>query len=210
MIFTKAYNMKRLGKRKCKYKPCSKEFQKVRPLQMTCSAECAFSYARERSVKNKLNEMKIETHSKEFKSELQKAVNKIARMIDAKFGYTTCIDCNMPFGKQVDGAHKFSVGENSTLRYNLHNIHSARSHCNQYSDKHQKNYSLGLRARYGDEYLEFVESLPLKYKSIHVSNREIVEKLKIARAIIKGFDSYQFSSPIAARTLVNNLIGIYR
>lgn len=154
-------------------------------------------------------EMKVDTHAKEYKNSLQNEINKLSRMIDLKFEYLTCIDCEKNYGKQQDAAHFHGRGSNSTLRYHLHNLHSANSQCNLYSDVHHVNYAKGLEKRYGKEYLMYVENLRLSIKEIHLTNKDVVEKLKIVRDIIRHFDTYQFESSLDARTILNGLIGIY-
>lgn len=160
---------------------------------------------------DKKAEMKVDTHAKEYKAALQNEVNKLSKMIDLKFGYNSCIDCDKPYGKQQDAAHLHSRGANSTLRYNLDNLHSASSQCNQWSNVHDYNYKIGLERRYGKEYRDYVvEELPILFKEIHLTNKDIVDKLKIVRNIIRHFDTYQFESSLEARTQLNNLIGIYK
>lgn len=154
-------------------------------------------------------EMKVDTHAKEYKNSLQNEINKLSRMIDLKFEYLTCIDCEKQYGKQQDAAHFHGRGSNSTLRYHLHNLHSANSQCNLYSDVHHVNYAKGLEKRYGKEYLMYVENLRVSIKEIHLTNKDVVEKLKIVRDIIRHFDTYQFESSLDARTILNGLIGIY-
>ena len=154
-------------------------------------------------------EMKVDTHAKEYKNSLQNEINKLSRMIDLKFEYLTCIDCEKHYGKQQDAAHFHGRGSNSTLRYHLHNLHSANSQCNLYSDVHHVNYAKGLEKRYGKEYLMYVENLRVNIKEIHLTNKDVVEKLKIVRDMIRHFDTYQFESSLDARTILNGLIGIY-
>lgn len=159
--------------------------------------------------KAKRTEWKIDTHSKENKTALQKEINLLARKIDAVFGFK-CIDlCDREYGKQIDGAHFHSVGSNSSLRYNLHNIHSADSHCNNYSNTHISGYKLGLEKRYGKDYLELVEGLPLLYKETRLNNQEIHDKLILFRKLNRDFNTYQLSDGISARNLFNSIIGIY-
>jgi len=152
--------------------------------------------------------LKIDTHSKEHRAAFQREINKLCRMIDAKF-YTTCIDCGKEFGKQVDGAHFHSRGAHSSIRWNLHNIHSAKSDCNQFSDTHKEGYRDGIIERYGVEYMEWIDSLPLKYKSVKLSNKEVYDKLALVRKIIRTFDTYNLIDPISGREIFNKLIGIY-
>jgi len=153
--------------------------------------------------------LKVNTHSKEYKKEFQDNINLLSRMIDLRFEYHTCIDCDKGYGPQQDAAHFHGKGSNSTLRYHLHNLHSANSHCNRFSDVHHVNYKIGLEKRYGKEYLQYVEGLKINIKEIDLSNQDIVDKLKLVRNIIRNFDTYKFESSLDARTLFNNLIGIY-
>jgi len=164
---------------------------------------------KDKELNEKINSWKPTVHEKKYKGLLQNEVNKLSRMIDTKFGYNTCIDCGKPFGAQSDGAHYSSVGSNHSIRYNLHNIHAAKSDCNKYSDKHHQGYTIGLKERYGESYLTLVEELPVKYKYIKISAVEVVEKLKIVRSLVKNFDTFQAENSIAMRENFNNIIGIY-
>lgn len=184
--------------------------------------DAAIQFALEKSKKDrekkekdewnaKKKELMVDTHAKEYKKAFQDNINKLARMIDTSFGYETCIDCTKGYGKQTDAAHFHSRGANNTLRYNLHNLHSANSQCNQWSDVHHVNYAIGLEKRYGKEYREYVEDkLPLLYPEIHLTNKDIVDKLKIVRGLIKNFDTYKFENSLEARTQFNSIIGIYK
>lgn len=198
-----------------KCKDCKKEFEPIRPLQSVCSPMCAINQAKKKKEKSqkewneKKKELKPHTHAKEYRKYLQAEINKLARIIDAEFKYD-CIDgCGLPYGKQIDAAHYHSIGSNNSLRFNLHNIHSARSDCNRYSENHKTGYAQGLKIRYGKEYLEMIESLPNKYKHVKLSNVEVFEKLKIVRKLLRTFDTYKFSSPKTARETMNKIIGIY-
>ena len=206
-------------------KSCGVKFTPTKFLQKFCMAneECtdaAIQFVLENNRKlvekkekkewnEKKSEMKVDTHAKEYKNSLQNEINKLSRMIDLKFEYLTCIDCEKNYGKQQDAAHFHGRGSNSTLRYHLHNLHSANSQCNLYSDVHHVNYAKGLEKRYGKEYLMYVENLRVSIKEIHLTNKDVVEKLKIVRDMIRHFDTYQFESALDARTILNGLIGIY-
>ena len=210
--------MKQPKPKKCKWSKCGKMFIPNIPLQPVCNYMCAVGYNKDKQEKKesedineKVKKMKINTHSEDRKSDLQDEINKLARKIDLKHGYYTCIDCQRTFecnGNQ-HGAHFNSVGSNSTLRYHLDNIHSANGHCNKFSDLHHTNYIKGLEKRYGTEYLKKVESLPLKYKSIHLTNQDITDKLKIVRLLNRTLHTYQFESAIEEREYFNKIINIY-
>lgn len=200
---------------RCKNPNCRDKFKAKYFLQKHCMEkdECIrleVEMKKETIWKEKRKEWKINTHAKENKKYLQDEINKLARMIDAKFGYG-CIDmCQKPYGKQIDGAHYHSRGGNCSLRYNLHNIHSANSQCNCYSDKHKPGYFVGLEVRYGIDYANMVASdLPAKYPLIKLSNQEIHDKLTIVRKINREFGTYQFTNGKQARNLFNKIIGIY-
>lgn len=166
----------------------------------------------EKKAKKDLNEKvkgwKVNTHAADHKKFLQAEINKLSRLIDAKFGYK-CIDCGRDFGKQTDAAHYFSRSMNNSLRYHLDNLHSAASNCNMWDDKHKAGYTLGLEKRYGEKYLEYVESLPMKYPKLNLNNTEIVEKLALVRKLLRNFDTFVFADGREGRAILNKLIGIY-
>lgn len=210
-------NYKSPKPKKCKWSKCGKMFTPDRPLQSVCNYVCATGIAKEKQaikqakdINEKVKAMKVDTHAKEHKSDLQAEINKLARKIDLKHGYFTCIDCDKEYGKQTDAAHFYSRGANSTLRYHLDNLHSANSQCNRFSDLHHTNYEKGLIKRYGVEYFKKVESLLLKYKSIHLTNQDITDKLKIVRLLNRTLHTYQFESAIEEREYFNKIIGIYQ
>lgn len=216
--FIEVNKMKKVKEKTCKNPDCKKKFTpNYSSTQVVCSVRCSQELARikerEKAMKEgkkQLSEMKIETHSKEFRADLQREVNKLSRMIDSHFGLDTCIDCGKKFGKQIDAAHLHSRGSNSSLRWNLHNLHSAKSDCNQYSNKHESGYKNGLSERYGEKYAKYViEELPLIYKEVKVTNKEVHEKLKLVRSLVKTFGTFDLLNPINARNLFNTLIGIY-
>lgn len=200
--------MKPIKPKKCK--ECKNTFQPVRPLQSFCSIECAIKDARKKTVKKELEKMKDNVKGKERQSYLQDAINLLSRKIDAKFEFD-CIDCRKSFtGQQVDACHLISRKKNGTLRYHLHNLHAGHNHCNVYNPEHESNYKKGLVLRYGKEYLEMVENLPIVYKEIHLNSVEIKEKLKIVRAINSNFNTYNLIDSKSARDLFNKIIGIYK
>lgn len=163
-----------------------------------------------RSWNEKKKSLRHVTHPGEMKKELALEAQKLARMIDKRFGFITCIDCGNPFNDIIDGGHFHSKGNNASLMYNLHNIHSQRRHCNGFAGGKQRGYYDGLVQRYGKEYADLVDvGLQKKYKYIGMMNAELPEKLKIIRAIIRTFDSYKLENPIQARELFNKIIGIY-
>ena len=174
--------------------------------------ECIKAFRLEGKVKEidqKVKNMKVDAHSVKYRKLLQDEINLLARKIDAKFEFN-CIDCGKPFtGQQIDACHLISRGKNSTLKYHLHNLHSGHNHCNVWNTSHENNYKQGLLVRYGRQYLEMVESLPLYHKELHLTNKEVVEKLALVRKINRTFDTYDLTSGDFSRTMFNVIIGIY-
>lgn len=159
--------------------------------------------------KEQFKEMAARVKAPNRKLDLQKDINKLSRLIDAKFNYK-CIDCGKEYGKQIDAAHLHNVSGNENIRFNLHNLHSAKSDCNQYSSEHKVGYRIGIEKRYSKEYLNFIDlELPLKYKYLGLLDNEVAEKLKIVRKLIRTFDTFKLVDGIQARNMFNKIIGIY-
>ena len=151
-----------------------------------------------------------EVYYKENKKTLQAEINKLARLIDNSFDYG-CISCGIEKNVQYAGGHRFSVGSNETIRYNLHDIHKqCNKNCNKELSGNPDGYDNGLISRYGEEYKELVHGLGLKYPYIGLKTPDYPEKIKQVRAIIRQFDTYQFKDAIKARELCNTLIGVYK
>ena len=206
--------------RRCKQ--CNERFQQVRTFQYLCMPpkDCSWKYQKilklkkeAKEWKDKKAEMKIDTHSKEHKKSLQNEINKLSKLIDFHFDNFNCIDCGMFLNRdihQIDACHLISVKKNSSLRYNLHNLHSGHNHCNCYNENHETSYKKGIVERYGIEYLNIIETLPIKHKEIKLSNVEVSEKLVLVRKLIRTFDTYKFNTAVEGRSILNNIIGIYK
>ena len=153
-------------------------------------------------------------YPRKYKGYLNQECQKLARKIDNHFGFN-CIDCDRPFANQQDGGHFNSKGKNASLSWNLHNIHSQRSECNQngIGGGRERQYYDGLIKRYGNEYAEFVDvGLQKKYKYIGLKENEIAEKLAIVRKINREFDNIVQDlelNSIELREYFNKKIGIY-
>ena len=198
----------------CKIKFKAKYFNQKFCLEKDECLLAHVEYSKEQQLKRNRKERKAklpELYPKKYRGYLQDEINKLARKIDAKLGHTTCIDCGKTLIgiKQVDGAHFTSVGSNTSIRYNLHNIHSAASDCNFYSDTHHKGYEQGIIKRYSKAYLDRIEGLKLEYKVIKLTNKEVAEKLAMVRKLNRDFETFEFDNGISARDCFNMIIGIY-
>jgi len=155
-----------------------------------------------------------DTYLKDNKKDLQNAVNEIARLIDKG---CRCIDCDRTEAKPCwDGGHKKSVGSHSPTRYNLHNIFKQTRYCNSMSEGRKGAFEEGIKDMYGQEYLELVNNLPLKYptlKDVGLTPEKIVECLKEARKIVRELKKADLVYPtkirIELREKYNKRIGIY-
>lgn len=170
--------------------------------------------AKERKKKEnkKFKDMKINSYFKENKKLLQNEVNKLSRKIDAHFGFR-CIDCDKIFTGQIDAAHLHNVGGNENIRWNFHNLHSARGHCNQYSSEHKVGYREGIIKRYGEEYLEYIDiEIPKKYSYLGLNAKEVYDFLAVARKLNREFSKHEDNliNGIQARNYFNDLLGIYK
>lgn len=200
-----------MKQKKCKI--CPELFLPRNTTQVVCSPKCAVEYnqrQKEKKWKEEKKKLSPTIYAKEYKIKLQRSINRLAKLIDAEFGYH-CIDCNKPFGSQIDAGHYHSVGSNSSLRYNLHNIHSQRAQpCNQWQGGKKKEYYEGLVVRYGQEYADYIDKeLPVLYKEIKLSATDVIEKYKIVNKLIKNFPALIFHNGREARIKLNIIIGIY-
>jgi len=208
--------LRHLENMKCKH--CKIPFKPTEFLQKHCKqtddCKVAFGlYVIEKKKKMPKTQSHPDVYSKENKAALASEVQKLARMIDARFGFVTCIDCGKPFGKQIDGGHFNSKGSNMSIAYNLHNLHSQMSNCNQngLGGGKQMGYYDGLIARYGQDYADYVKyELQQKYQYVGLKNHEIPDILKRTRALIRNFDAYNFFNSVHARDTCNTIIGIYK
>lgn len=201
---------KKIKPKKCSYKPCTELFTQYKTTDKYCSRKCYLLDVAQKEIDQKVKDMRPVAKYKENKKALQDSINLLARKIDEMFGYTTCIDCDKPMLKQIHGAHLISVGSNNSIRYNLHNIHSALSQCNKYNRSHEAGYKQGIVKRYGSDYLELIESFSLKYKDVHLNHVDVFEKLKIVRGLIRMLHTYKFNTAMQAREQLNQIIGIYK
>lgn len=210
---------------KVKYKNCKICLSKFTPsqfnsLQIVCSKNCEYDYKTKIALNNlkkikqqdkiRFKELSIEVHSKDHKKTLQTEINELARMIDKHCGYNTCIDCGKDLTNQIHGSHYKNVQGHENIRFNLLNIHSSRSECNKYHGGRKDGYEKGLVQRYSRDALNEIEDLDIKYKSMHFTNKEIYEKIKIVRKLKRDLGTFTSKDGIFLRKLLNTIIGLYK
>jgi hypothetical protein len=114
---------------------------------------------------------------------IQPKVNELVRIIDNGL---PCIATGN-FGKMAAG-HYFHAGGHSQIRFNLHNIHIQSFQSNSFKSGDALNYRQGIIKTYGEEYIEFMESLkqtPIKdhtkifYLELNTKLIEVKKWLKV-------------------------------
>lgn len=214
--------IKKLKPKKCK--ACKNIYTPFFPLQQVCSKSCEIEIKTKQALKN-LDKIKqeekrswterkkiksIDAHSQKHKQTLQKEINELARMIDEHCGYNTCIDCGKIMDKQIHGSHFENVQGHENIRYNLLNIHSSRSECNQHHGGNKRGYEIGLIERYGKEVYNEIQDLDLKYKNSHFTNKEIYEKIAVVRKLKRDLKTFVSKDAIFLRNTFNSIIGLYK
>lgn len=204
--------------KKCKNKLCKKEFEPKTQFQYYCY-ECvlikakefnAKKYEKEYKVKKKAIKDSLKTIS-DYKSDLQKEINKTARLID--YGQV-CISCQKE-PKKINGCHFHSVGSTPSLRFNLLNIYLGCEHCNSFKGGNVHGFDNGIIKTFGREFWEQIKfELPKKYTILQLKKHEIIEAIKKAREINRYIanDKEVLSSEqrIEIRQILNEQIGIYK
>lgn len=202
--------------KKCKLKGCEKTFKQFNSLKPFCSYICELKYAESEECKKIHKELELKVKGDDMKKKLPKLledqVNHIVRLIDK--GHP-CISTGTPWGSYtVNAGHYVSVGANPTIRYNLLNIFNQSQSDNFYKGGKGSNYSIRLKEVFGVFVRDEIEGLTAKYKSIHLTDNEILEKIVICKQIVKELKQadriYSTDERIILRREYNERIGIYK
>lgn len=199
-------------------KNCKNKFTpEYNPLQFLCSPKCALEYnkkAAERKEKDEWKAKKKELVEKlktmgDYEADLQTEINAICRLIDEGLN---CISCGNN-GKPQAG-HYHSRGANTTLRFNLNNLHLQCYRCNVELSANITGYNLGLIDWYGKAYQEYVEyELPKEYPLLKWSKNDLILWTAHARSmkkeIMKLDRPFNNEDRIFWRNHYNKKIGIY-
>lgn len=200
----------REGKKKCK---CGNEFEPITHHNSTIKSskciECLVKSGRkikEKQLKETIK--KYEENTTDYSQILQDTVNKIVRAIDRGL---PCL-ARGHMANQFHAGHIYARGGNSSMKYNLHNIHRQGAQSNHF----QNDDGLlreGLVKEYGQGYMTFISELrrtePMKF-----SNIEYKEINKVAKGVLKMFLqkglTYSKSERINLRNEINLTLGIYK
>ena len=210
------------GKKKIKQKKtnrtcnvCKVKFTpQYNSVQPCCSIECAVKSTEQQREKAWKKEKKIrreglKTHS-HWSKELQIEVNTIVRLIDKG---APCISSLRNGVEQIQAGHRFSVGAFPALRFHLDNIHAQTAAENNYNSGNPDGFDHGLSCIYGDEYMEAVHELKLKYPVLKLTIPELVRAKARAKKIVKELKMLGLVYParvrIELRREYNKRLGIY-
>jgi len=101
----------------------------------------------EKAEKEKTENDKLSYHLKKT----QTLVNKAVRLRDK---HKPCISQNIPWQKDFDAGHCYSVKQYSALRFDFDNIHSQSIYANRFKEGDEQNYLMNLPNRIGKERTE--------------------------------------------------------
>lgn len=150
--------------KKCSY--CRNEFVPERMGQRVCCISCAVSIAKSKREKvEKANDRQKRDSLKsraQWARETQSAANAYVRLRDDK---DPCISCGRHHQGQWHAGHYLSRGAHPELALDERNIHKQCQPCNVHLSGNQIEYRKGLIARYGVDYVEWLEGPhePKKY-----------------------------------------------
>jgi len=147
---------------------CKISFTPTKPLQQVCDFGCAIELSLQKRVKLDAQKAKQERQERRqaiikarplswYRKQAEIAINRYVRLRDIKDG---CISCDKPanWGGQWHASHFRSVGASSATRFNLWNIHKACSICNNWKSGNLAEYEPRLRAKIGDEKVDWLKS----------------------------------------------------
>lgn len=194
-------------------------FEPIKAIQPRC-VNCTIEFARkvvteQRAKKQRLDrkEMKEGLMTKgDYEKVLQTKINYIARLIDVN---CPCVSSGN-FGK-MSGGHRFSVGSNNSIRFNLLNIWIQSYHDNFENSGNPDGYDKFLKE---NGIYDLVHEVPEKYTFIKLSKEDLKEKIEIAKSIVKDLEKYNklvlenttqrtIQQRVKLREIYNKKLGIY-
>lgn len=148
---------------------------------------------------NKYREVKLQPH-----------MNHIARLIDKG---QACIANPERYTGKMNGGHRHSVGSNSTLALNIHNIHIQSYESNDKQGGDHVKYRAGIKLIYSAEYADFIDETLMQCPPLHLTKEDLVELrpkiIEIEKRLKKLDLVYTPKQRIRLRNQVNLEIGIY-
>ena len=102
-------------------------------------------------------------------------VNPYIRARDTALFKGKCISCD---NEPISGAgHRFSVGDYPGMRFLISNIHGQGTDCNQFQDGNVRAFDEGLKARFGEKFVQKLHATANAYQHGHFKllRHEIIE-----------------------------------
>lgn len=115
---------------------------------------------------------KVKTLS-QYEAEAKKAFQKYIRLRDEA---ENCISCNTSAATEWHASHYFDCNKYSGLIFNEKNVHKSCKQCNVFWHGNIPEYRKGLIKRYGNEYVEQLESLSDEKRVYKWSREELIAK----------------------------------
>lgn len=206
----------KVKQKKCRY--CKEKFFTNIQLQSVCSLECAIAITKTKTAdaiedelwKHRKKELIESTKTLgDYAKELQAEVNALSRLID---NGKRCISSGL-MAKKANGGHFWSVGSTPGIRFNLHNIHLQSEYDNTFKHGNPLGYRKGLTERYGQEYMDYIDSLPILFPKLKASKEELEYCTKIARQLVREMKKenniYSNEEAIKKRNELNLILGLY-
>ena len=156
------------------------------------SMDCAIEYANKKSKasKEKAEKAKHREDTQKIKSkttwfdQLQVLVNQY--IVQVRDKYEACATCGTRANVKYDAGHYLTRGAHKELRFELTNIHKQCSvKCNQHGSGMRLEHQDFIRAKYGQEHLDWLEgphsSLKAQFPSVEAIKTEMVKYRVILR-----------------------------
>ncbi len=198
-------------------KTCKQPFDRIKSIQSRCIS-CTIQRAKELEAKVRTQKAKVQKAEmkesikslSDYKNDLQREVNLIARLIDQD---CPCVSSGRSSGK-MSGGHRWACGGWDNLRFNLMNIWIQSFHDNHHLSGNPSGYDKFLKEA---GIYELVMDLNVTYPMMRWKDYDIKEKIVIARQIVKELkEANQVDSlprntdlRIEIRVKYNKLLGIY-
>jgi len=160
---------------------CRDEFEPRTTMQKACSLICTKEQKRQRKI---TNEKRLAIKSRrDWEADAQKSVNAYIRERDCDLG---CISCGGSLSENNDAGHYRSRGSSNALRYHPANINGQCRKCNRFLGGNIIGYRQGLRERYGDAVVEYLDNNRDAYRWSIEECKEIIELFNGMRKALKN------------------------
>lgn len=168
----------------CKNKDCTNKFEQFNSLISWCSSKCGYELSQTRlkdkeskewKVRKKRGQEQLKTLG-QYEMDAKKSYQKWVRLRDKDLA---CISCNEFVKDLWDGGHYFKAELFSGLIFDERNCHKQCRKCNRYDGGNEIQYRLGLVKRFGQEFVDGLESDSVAKRVYKFTKKELISiKLK--------------------------------